>query len=326
MTDVPDEVRALAAERQDRRTARDFAAADALRDRIRDLGFNVIDGAEGPTFEPVEPEPETRLRPHDVESLLEESSTADVSVHWVVEGWPEDVVRSLAGFRAGEGGRDVQYVIADVTETDPATYGEGVELLRLELGTGWGAARNAGLRRSRGRIVLVVDGSIEPTGDPFEPLEAALGDPSVGVCGPFGISTEDLREFHDSAGGLHNALCRAFRAASDQERLGVLNAHPDLAGKLAAAKRLTADSAKEQASAGLDALTDKERELFSKLNAAYVTSFGFPFIIAVKGKSKEEIMAAFEKRIGNDRATEFATACKEVERIALLRLRDLLPS
>ena len=200
MTDVPDEVRALAAERQDRRTARDFAAADALRDRIRDLGFNVIDGAEGPTFEPVEPEPETRLRPHDVESLLELPPTADVSVHWVVEGWPEDVVRSQAGFRAGEGGRDVQYVIADVTETDPATYGEGVELLRLELGTGWGAARNAGLRRSRGRIVLVVDGSIEPTGDPFEPLEAALGDPSVGVCGPFGISTEDLREFHDSAG------------------------------------------------------------------------------------------------------------------------------
>ena len=97
MTDVPDEVRALAAERQDRRTARDFAAADALRDRIRDLGFNVIDGAEGPTFEPVEPEPETRLRPHDVESLLELPPTADVSVHWVVEGWPEDVVRSQAG-------------------------------------------------------------------------------------------------------------------------------------------------------------------------------------------------------------------------------------
>jgi len=131
---------------------------------------------------------------------------------------------------------------------------------------------------------------------------------------------------HDSAGGLHNALCRAFRAASDQERLGVLNAHPDLAGKLAAAKRLTPESTKEQASAGLDALTDKERELFSKLNAAYVTNFGFPFIIAVKGKSKDEIMAAFEKRIGNDRATEFATACRQVERIALLRLNDLLPS
>ncbi|MDR7031419.1 allantoinase PuuE [Mesorhizobium sp. BE184] len=135
----------------------------------------------------------------------------------------------------------------------------------------------------------------------------------------------ELGPAHDTAGGLHNALCRAFRAASETERLGVLQAHPDLAGKLAAAKRLTADSAKEQASAGLDALTDKERELFSKLNAAYVTTFGFPFIIAVKGKSKEDILAAFEARIGNSRAAEFETACAQVERIALLRLKDMLP-
>jgi OHCU decarboxylase len=135
----------------------------------------------------------------------------------------------------------------------------------------------------------------------------------------------ELGPAHDSAGGLHNALCRVFRSAGDSERLGVLKAHPDLAGKLAAAKRLTAESAKEQASAGLDALTDAERELFSKLNSAYVADFGFPFIIAVKGRTKDEILAAFETRIGNDRVTEFATACKEVERIALLRLRDLLP-
>ena len=106
----------------------------------------------------------------------------------------------------------------------------------------------------------------------------------------------------------------------------MLTAHPDLAGKLAAAKRLTAESTNEQASAGLDALTDAERELFSKLNSAYVSTFGFPFIIAVKGKTKDEILAAFEARIGNDRATEFDTACKQVERIALLRLREILPS
>lgn len=136
----------------------------------------------------------------------------------------------------------------------------------------------------------------------------------------------ELGPAHDSAGGLHNALCRVFRAASDKERLGVLNAHPDLAGKLAAAKRLTPESSSEQASVGLDALTDKERELFSKLNAAYVTTFGFPFILAVRGKTKEEIMTAFEKRIGNDRATELDTACRQVERIALLRLKDMLPA
>jgi len=133
----------------------------------------------------------------------------------------------------------------------------------------------------------------------------------------------ELGPAHDSADGLHNALARAFRTASEDERLGVLRAHPDLAGKLAAAKRLTAESSAEQASAGLDALTDAERARFTDLNAAYAERFGFPFILAVKGKTKAEILAAFERRLAHDRATEFAEACAQVERIALLRLRDL---
>ena len=198
--DVPDEVRALAAERDRRRAEKDFAAADALRDRIADLGFTVVDAADGPRLEPVRPPAPRRVRPSDVPSVLDEPATLDVSVHWVVEGWPEDVVRALRGFRGTEAGRRVQYVVADVTETDPATYGDDVEVLALEPGTGWGAARNAGLRRSRGGIVLVMDGSVEPEGDVFGPLERALEDPSVGVCGPFGISTNDLHGFHDSDG------------------------------------------------------------------------------------------------------------------------------
>ena len=200
MTDVPDEVRALAAERERRRAEKDFAASDALRDRIAALGFTVTDTAEGPRLEPIEPSTPRRLRASDVPSVLDDAPTLDVSVHWVVEGWPEDVVRALDGFRTGEAGRGVQYVVADVTQTDPATYGVGVDVLALEPGTGWGAARNAGLRRSRGRVVLVMDGSVEPEGDVFGPLERALEDPTVGVCGPFGISTNDLREFHDSDG------------------------------------------------------------------------------------------------------------------------------
>jgi OHCU decarboxylase len=135
----------------------------------------------------------------------------------------------------------------------------------------------------------------------------------------------ELGPAHDTAIGVHSALARVFRAASDEERLGVLRAHPDLAGKLAAAKRLTPESTQEQASAGLDALTDAERARFTELNTAYVERFGFPFIIAVRGLTKDDILAAFERRIGNDRATEFATACGQVERIALLRLRDMLP-
>lgn len=134
----------------------------------------------------------------------------------------------------------------------------------------------------------------------------------------------ELGPAHDTATGLHNAMARAFRAGSDDERLGVLTAHPDLAGKLAQAKRLTEESTAEQASAGLDALTDEERATFEQLNKTYRDKFGFPFIIAVKGLTKADILAAFERRVGHDRETEFAEACRQVERIALLRLKDLL--
>lgn len=135
----------------------------------------------------------------------------------------------------------------------------------------------------------------------------------------------ELGPAHDTAAGLHNALCRIFRTASEDARLGVLTAHPDLAGKLAQAKRLTSESTSEQASAGLDALTDDERATFTRLNTAYVEKHGFPFIIAVRDHDKASILSAFETRINNDRATEFTEACRQVERIAEFRLKDLLP-
>jgi OHCU decarboxylase len=124
-----------------------------------------------------------------------------------------------------------------------------------------------------------------------------------------------------------NALARVFRSASEEKRLGVLTAHPDLAGKLAQAKRLTKESTSEQAGAGLDALTDEERQTFTELNDAYVKKFGFPFIIAVRDAGgKANILKTFKTRIENNRETEFATACKQVERIARLRLNDILPA
>ena len=135
----------------------------------------------------------------------------------------------------------------------------------------------------------------------------------------------ELGPAHDSALGLHNALARVFRSASPEARLQVLKAHPDLAGKLAAAKRLTADSTAEQASAALDALTDEERKRFSDLNETYTARHGFPFIIAVRDHDKAGILQAFETRIAHDTAQEFTTACAQVERIALLRLKALLP-
>ena len=125
---------------------------------------------------------------------------------------------------------------------------------------------------------------------------------------------------HDGAAGVHNLLARTFRAASEKLRLGVLVAHPDLAGKLAAANRLTAESTAEQASVGLDSLTDDERTMLTKMTATYTTKFGFPFIIAVRDNTKASIIEAFQRRIDNDRETEFLEACRQVERIAELRL------
>ena len=129
---------------------------------------------------------------------------------------------------------------------------------------------------------------------------------------------------HDHAPGLHAAMAQVFRHADQDKRRDVLLAHPDLAGKLAAAGRLTKESTSEQASAGLDMLTDDERNEFTALNNTYKETFGFPFIIAVKGLNKSDILKAFKTRINNSAEDEFATACREVEKIARLRLNDLL--
>ena len=161
------------------------------------------------------------------------------------------------------------------------------------------------------------------TRDRFVSLYGGIFEHSAWIAeGAFDL---ELGRAHDTARGLHNALARVFRSAGEDQRMGVLRAHPDLAGKLAAAKRLTAESTSEQASAGLDALTDAERETFTQLNTDYVAKHGFPFIIAVRDHDKASILAAFERRINNDTATEFAEACKQVERIAEFRLMDILP-
>jgi allantoinase len=105
----------------------------------------------------------------------------------------------------------------------------------------------------------------------------------------------------------------------------LIEAHPDLAGRLALARTLTADSTREQASAGLDRLTPDELSQFTELNAAYREKFGFPFIMAVKGKSKADIAAAFRARLANHAGAERTTALAEIDKIAALRLKDILP-
>ena len=129
----------------------------------------------------------------------------------------------------------------------------------------------------------------------------------------------------DTAKGLAAAMARAAAEGSSAQKMALIGAHPDLAGTLARAKRLTADSTREQSSAGLDHLSAEEVARFGALIDAYTAKFGFPFIMAVKGKTKEQILSAFELRLCNDKAAETATALTEIDRIAVLRLTDILP-
>jgi len=127
----------------------------------------------------------------------------------------------------------------------------------------------------------------------------------------------------DAVEGLHRTLAAIVDAAPREKQLALLCAHPDLAGRLAVRGELTAESSSEQASAGLDKCTPAEFRRFIELNDSYRRKFPFPFIMAVKGKSRGEILDAFERRIHHAEDLEFRTALAEVHKIALLRLRDL---
>ncbi len=127
-----------------------------------------------------------------------------------------------------------------------------------------------------------------------------------------------------SAEVLHAALCATMRAAPRDRQLALIRAHPDLAGRLAQQKRLTAESIREQASAGLDTLTDAELADFTARNETYRAKFGFPFIICARLNAKDAILAAMAARLPNSPAVEFANALAEIDKIALLRLNDLL--
>lgn len=120
------------------------------------------------------------------------------------------------------------------------------------------------------------------------------------------------------------ALAGAMRAVVDQapigDRLSLIRAHPELAGRA----RMAEASVREQSGAGLDRCSSEEFAAFHRLNAAYSTRFGFPFIIAVRGLNRCDVLSAFEARLANDAETEFATAMAQIHRIAGFRLADLV--
>lgn len=124
----------------------------------------------------------------------------------------------------------------------------------------------------------------------------------------------------DDLEGLVAAMAAVVDAAPREAKLALIRAHPELASRT----RMADASVREQAGAGLDQCSPQEFEAFQRLNAAYNARFGFPFIYAVKGASRADILAAFEARLGNDPETEFSTAIAQIHRIARFRLADLM--
>ena len=122
------------------------------------------------------------------------------------------------------------------------------------------------------------------------------------------------------------AFAEEVREAGPGEKLALLRAHPDLAGKAAIAGELADDSRREQAGAGLDALTADEFSRFTELNGSYTAKFGFPFILAVRGADKQTILEAFAERIERDEQAELAMAIAEVIRIIGFRIEDRVES
>ena len=140
------------------------------------------------------------------------------------------------------------------------------------------------------------------------------------------------RPFRDAA-HLHAEVCATMRAAPPEWQLALIRAHPGLAGRLhgpehvegARLPKLTAESTREQASAGLDQLTDAELAEFTRNTTAYQTKFGFPFVICARLNAKAAILAAMQSRLPNEWPVERDTALAEIEKIAWLRLQDALP-
>jgi 2-oxo-4-hydroxy-4-carboxy-5-ureidoimidazoline decarboxylase len=127
----------------------------------------------------------------------------------------------------------------------------------------------------------------------------------------------------ESASALHGVFLDILEHASEDERLGLIRAHPQLADKFAIAEGLTADSVKEQASAGLDRLSPEEFRTFHELNSAYQAAHGFPFLICVRLHTKQQILAAMRARLANRTAIEVDAAINQIGLIALLRHADM---
>ena len=154
-------------------------------------------------------------------------------------------------------------------------------------------------------------------------MEAASFVASIGETfelAPWVAEAAAAKRPYRSVTDLHAAMMDIVRAAPREAQFAFLRLHPDLAGKAARAGKVTDDSRREQASAGLDSLSDAEFERFHRLNDAYKARFGFPFIVCVRRHTRDSILSQFERRLTHDAATEFASAMQEVAYITRLRI------
>jgi GT2 family glycosyltransferase len=232
VTEPPQAVRDLVAERQAARERRDYARADALREELRAAGWLVNDTPAGPELAAA---PSWRaVDPAALAPRWEEPDQREVSVVVHVAGWPRDVARAVAAL-AAHCGVDYEVVLVDdgVEEAagraleDLARADERVRVLHLEPAIGFGAAMNLGMGQALGRVVVWLDPHVEATGDLLAPLLEALARPGAGLAGGWGVVTTSLLEFEadqgpevDAVEGYLLAVPRALAA-----RVGVDGRH-----------------------------------------------------------------------------------------------------
>ena len=213
---LPDEVRALLQRRADARAVRDWETADRLRDELRERGWEAIDNASGSTARAMlSPAASASYLDDDAElgSLLDEPATVAASLVVVVEDHPADAERLSAGLERHAQAVPHQLLVvanAPSNEVDLA----GATTLRVRARLGWADAVNLGLRRAGGAVIVLLDTSVEPAGDFLGPLLAAFDDPRVGVAGPWGVISDDGRQFSEAPPGEVDAVeayCLAIR-------------------------------------------------------------------------------------------------------------------
>ncbi len=220
---APAAIRELLDQRTAARDARDWSRADELRDEIAAAGWEVQDGPGGSTVRPrlpAEPVATGYANPDDLASRLDEPATVAASVQVVAEDHPDDLRRLLAGLAAHPPSASWELIVvanAPTFELEPImAIPLAVEptLLRTSERLGWGDSRTLGLRRSLGEVTVMLDTSIEPTGDFLVPLLAAFEDATVGIAGGWGVTSGDGRQFIDAPPGAVDAVegyCLAVR-------------------------------------------------------------------------------------------------------------------